>query len=141
MCILILVLLLDMCSFFLIYNNNNNNSNNNNNNTNTTTNNNNNNNIYSSSIFVVVVVDLVATLLEVSEREEGVVALHLPIGPLKTRSGFEPVPRCEPSTYQPISRWHSHCVIGAGNNNNNKNNNNNNNHLYTCLLWFRWSEM
>ena len=26
-------------------------------------------------------------------------ALHLPIGPLKTCSGLEPVPRCEPSTY------------------------------------------
>ena len=39
-----------------------------------------------------------------SEREEAVVALHLPIGPLKTRSGLEPVPRCEPSTYLPISR-------------------------------------
>ena len=43
------------------------------------------------------------TLLEVNEKEEGVVALHLPIGPLKTRSGLEPVPRYEPSTYQPIS--------------------------------------
>ena len=31
------------------------------------------------------------TLLEVSEKEEGVVALHLPIGSLKTRSWFEPV--------------------------------------------------
>ena len=27
---------------------------------------------------------VVVTLLEVSDREEGVVALHLPIGPLKT---------------------------------------------------------
>ena len=27
--------------------------------------------------------------------------LHLPIGPLKNRSELEPVPRCEPSTYQP----------------------------------------
>ena len=26
-------------------------------------------------------------------------AIHLPIGSLKTRSGLEPVPRCEPSTY------------------------------------------
>ena len=41
---------------------------------------------------------LVVTLLEVSEREEGVVAVHLPIGPLKTHSGLEPVPRYEPST-------------------------------------------
>ena len=30
-------------------------------------------------------------------------ALHLPIGPLKTYFELEPVPRCEPSTYQPIS--------------------------------------
>ena len=30
-------------------------------------------------------------------------ALHLPIGPLKPRSGLEPVPRCEPSTYQHIA--------------------------------------
>ena len=29
-------------------------------------------------------------MLEVNEREEGVVALHLPIGCLKTRSGLEP---------------------------------------------------
>ena len=29
-------------------------------------------------------------------------ALHLPIGPLKTRSGLELVPRCETSTYQPL---------------------------------------
>ena len=37
-------------------------------------------------------------------------ALHLPIGPLKPISGLEPVPRCELSTYQPIS----HCAIGTG---------------------------
>ena len=43
------------------------------------------------------------TILEVSVKEEGVIALHLPIGPLKTFSEFEPVPRCEPSTYHPIS--------------------------------------
>ena len=42
-------------------------------------------------------------LLEVSEREEGVVALHLPNRSLKTRSGLEPVPSLEPSTFQPIS--------------------------------------
>ena len=43
-------------------------------------------------------------MLEVSEKEEGVVALHLRIGPLKRRSGLEPVPRCEPSTFQSGSR-------------------------------------
>ena len=53
-------------------------------------------------------------MLEVSEREESVVALHLLIGPLKTRSGLEQAPSCELSTYQSISRWHSHCAIGAG---------------------------
>ena len=41
-------------------------------------------------------------------------AIHIPIGSLKTRSGLEPVPRCKPSTYHPISRWHNHCAIGAG---------------------------
>ena len=41
--------------------------------------------------------------------------LHLPTGPLKTRYGLEPVPRCEPSTYQPISRCHNHCAIGPVN--------------------------
>ena len=41
-------------------------------------------------------------------KEEGVVAIHLPIGSLKTRSGLEPVPKCEPSTYQPISRFCIH---------------------------------
>ena len=55
-------------------------------------------------------------MLEFSEREEDVVALHIPIEPLKTRSGQDPVPRCEPRTYQPISRRLSHCAIGAGNN-------------------------
>ena len=29
--------------------------------------------------------------------------IHLPIGSLKTRSGLEPVPRCEASTYQPTA--------------------------------------
>ena len=53
-------------------------------------------------------------LLEVSEREEGVVALHLLIGLLRTHSGLEAVPICEPSTYQPINGWHNHCAIGAG---------------------------
>ena len=43
-------------------------------------------------------------LLEVNEREGGVVAIHLPIGSLKIRSGLEPVLRCEPSTYLLISR-------------------------------------
>ena len=40
--------------------------------------------------------------------------IHLPIGSLKTHSGLEPVLRCEPSTYQHISRCHNHCPIGAG---------------------------
>ena len=30
-------------------------------------------------------------------------AIHLPIGPLKPRSGMEPVPRYKPSTYQPLT--------------------------------------
>ena len=47
---------------------------------------------------------LVLTLLEVIELEKGVVALHLPTGSLKTRSGLDPVPSYEPSTYQPVSR-------------------------------------
>ena len=51
---------------------------------------------------------------EVNEREEGVVAIYLPIESLKTCSGLEPVPRCEPSTYQSISRWRNHCTIQAG---------------------------
>ena len=41
-------------------------------------------------------------------------ALHLPIGPLKTSSGLVPILICEPSTYQLINRCHSHCAIGAG---------------------------
>ena len=53
-------------------------------------------------------------MLDVSKREEGVMALHLPTGPLKTRSGYEPVPRCEPRTYKTNSRWHSLCAIGVG---------------------------
>ena len=42
---------------------------------------------------------LEVTLLEVSERDEGVVALHLLTGP-----GLEQVLRYEPTTYQPISQ-------------------------------------
>ena len=44
-------------------------------------------------------------MLDVGEtqREEGVDVLHRPTGPLKTCSGLEPVPRCEPSTYLPVS--------------------------------------
>ena len=53
-------------------------------------------------------------MLEISEREDGVVALHLPIGPLKTRYVLELVPRCELGTYQTISRRLNHCAIGAG---------------------------
>ena len=34
---------------------------------------------------------MVVTVLEVSKKEEGVVALHLRIGPLKTCSGLESV--------------------------------------------------
>ena len=34
-------------------------------------------------------------------READVVVLHLPTETLKTSSGLEPVPICEPSTYQP----------------------------------------
>ena len=39
---------------------------------------------------------------------------HLPIGPLKKPSELELIPRCEPSTYQPISRCINHCVVSAG---------------------------
>ena len=46
---------------------------------------------------------LVVIMLEVSEKEEVVVALHLPIGPLKTRSGSEPVPRCRVANPVPTS--------------------------------------
>ena len=47
---------------------------------------------------------LVVTLLEFSKKEEGIVEFHLPIGPLKPRSGLKVMLRCEPSTYQPISQ-------------------------------------
>ena len=49
--------------------------------------------------------------LGVSEREMGVVVLHLPIGPLNPCFGLESVPRYEPSTYQPINQWLSHCTL------------------------------
>ena len=41
-------------------------------------------------------------MLKINEKEEGAVTLHLPIGPLKTRSGLKPVPRYEASTYRSI---------------------------------------
>ena len=40
--------------------------------------------------------------------------LHVPIGPSKTRSGLNPVLRCEPSTYQPIGRRLSQFAFWAG---------------------------
>ena len=43
------------------------------------------------------------SLLEISETEKDVVALHLPTGPLETCFGFELVTGHEPSTYQPIN--------------------------------------
>ena len=46
--------------------------------------------------------------------EDGVVVLNLHTGSLKTRSRLEPPPRCEPITYQPISKCLRHCVIAAG---------------------------
>ena len=58
---------------------------------------------FSYHLWVVCDSRLVVTLLEFNEKEEDVVALHLTIVPLKTKSGFEQVLRCEPSTYQPIS--------------------------------------
>ena len=41
--------------------------------------------------------------------------LHLPTGSLKTRTGLEPVSRCEPDTYQTIiDDIASHCAVEAG---------------------------
>ena len=48
-------------------------------------------------------VSMFLLVLDVSEKEEGVVALHLPIGSSKTCCGLESVPRCEPSTYRSIT--------------------------------------
>ena len=39
------------------------------------------------------------SMLVVTLLEEGTAALYLPIGPLKSRSVLESLPRCEPSTY------------------------------------------
>ena len=38
-------------------------------------------------------------MLDIIKKEDGVVALHLLIRPLKIRSGLEPVPRCEPISH------------------------------------------
>ena len=43
----------------------------------------------------------------------GAVVLHLPSVPLKPHCGLQPVPRCEPSSYWPISQWLGHCTIEA----------------------------
>ena len=43
------------------------------------------------------------TLLEVSKREEGVVALHLPIGPLNTSSGLERYRDTNPVPTSPLA--------------------------------------
>ena len=49
---------------------------------------------------------IVITLLEVGEKEEGVVALHIPTGPLKIQDS-NPVPTC------PLALRLSHCAIWA----------------------------
>ena len=53
-------------------------------------------------------------MLSVSLNKTFPSLLHLPTRPLKTCFGLEQVPRCEPSTLQPIRLWLSHCAIGAG---------------------------
>ena len=57
---------------------------------------------------------VVVALLEVSEREVGVVALHLHDEPFKKKtSGLGPVAKCEPSTFQPISHRGRYWYIGG----------------------------
>ena len=51
-------------------------------------------------------------MLEVIEREEGVVALHLPIEPLKNTVWVGAGTEMRTSSYQPISLLLNHCVIG-----------------------------
>ena len=46
---------------------------------------------------------LVVTLLEVSKRDEGVVAIHLPIGSLKTCSGLERYRDVNPVPTSPLT--------------------------------------
>ena len=41
-------------------------------------------------------------------------AVHLPIEPLKPRSVFEPVPRCEPSTNQHLSHRYVFVLFAYG---------------------------
>ena len=51
----------------------------------------------------------------ISKREVGIMALNIPIEPLKkTALGLDLVLRCEPSTYEPIGQCISHCAIRAG---------------------------
>ena len=69
---------------------------------------------------------VVVTLLEVSERKEGVVALHLSIGPLKkkkkTALGWSRYRYANPVPTNLFSRRYSHCAIGAGKSQTEKNN-------------------
>ena len=53
-----------------------------------------------------------------SETKEGIMALHLPLGILKTCSRLQLVPRCEPSTFQATGQWQHvykglHYISGA----------------------------
>ena len=47
----------------------------------------------------------------VSERENSVVVLYLPIESLKSRAGREPILVSEPRIYQPINICLSYCAI------------------------------
>ena len=42
---------------------------------------------------------VLCVLVEFCEREDGVVAVHLPTGPFNQISLWKPLPRCEPSTF------------------------------------------
>ena len=56
----------------------------------------------------VVCLEQIVSSNPVNEKEEGVVALHITTGPLKTRSGLKLVPRCELSTFQLRHRGRLH---------------------------------
>ena len=62
---------------------------------------------------IIIIITVIIILIIIITTTVIIIMIIIAIEPLKTYSGLEPVPRCEPSSYQRISQWLSHCTIGA----------------------------
>ena len=65
-----------------------------------------------TSVLIIIIITVIIKIIIITTTII-IIMIIIAIGPLKTYSGLEPVPRCEPSSYQCINQWLSHCAIGA----------------------------